>query len=184
MKTSVVNLVIGFAILFAFESCQKQSQQESSVDIAERANDSTFTDREDEKDADFVVSTVARNYGDIKISQLAHNKSVDERIKAMATELQVTHTAFLKELKAYANANGMAVPLEEAEADSKSLSDLEEYTAHEFDKKWLSVMKDRHKTIARKMERKMDKTEDPALKEWISKSLPVIQSELKKFEGE
>lgn len=184
MKTGVFSTIMGIAMVITIASCQQQQRGESSVEIAERANDSTFTNKDDEKDADFVVSAVARNYGDIKIAQLAHNKSVDDRVKNMATDLQVAHTTFLKELKAYANANGIAVPLEEAEADSKSLTQLEEYTVSEFDKHWVSTMKDRHEKSIRLMERKMKNTEDPKLKEWISQTLPTVKGHLTALQAE
>jgi putative membrane protein len=146
--------------------------------VAKEANDSTFDDRKEEKDADFIVNAVASNLAEIKIAQLANNKSSDKAVKDMAKELEKDHTKILNELKAYAGKNGIAVPLQEDESDAKEMNKLAEESADKFDEKWCESMEDRHQKSINNFESRMDKTEDPELKNWISSTLPGLKHHL------
>lgn len=177
MKSIIIHTISG-VILICAGACQPSRREESSSDIAKHANDSTFTERTDEKDADFIVNAVANCYGEIKMAQLAHNKSIDEGVKQMATRLADSHTRVLKELKGYADKNGIAVPLQEEESDSRAMNLLEEKPVNKFDRVWCSMMADRHERLINRFERRMNKTEDPELKTWISTTLTDFKSHL------
>lgn len=175
MKSKVINTITG-VILLCIGACQPSGKEGNSSDIAKHANDSTFTDRKDEKDADFIVNAVANCYGEIKMAQLAHNKSIDDEVRQMATQLADSHTRILKELKGYADKNGIAVPLQEDESDSRAMNLLEEKPVNKFDRVWCSMMADRHARMINTFERRMGKTEDPELKTWISATFPGVKS--------
>ncbi len=171
----------GLIVIVSLISCGPKSQDstaEESVEVAKEANDSTFTDRTEEKDADFIVNAVASNYAEIKIAQLANNKSADKKVKEMANKLEADHTKILNELKAYADKNGIAVPLQEAETDTKDMNDLANESSEKFDKEWCKAMEDRHEKSINKFEARLDKTEDAELKSWISATLPGLKDHL------
>ncbi|MEJ7644170.1 MAG: DUF4142 domain-containing protein [Chryseolinea sp.] len=178
--------IAGIAVVFAMASCEPKKQEtvadaEESVEVAKEANDSTFEDRDDEKDADFIVNAVASNYAGIKMAQLANNKATDPKVKNIATMLEKDHTKVLNELKAYANKNGITVPMAETESDAKEFADLEKESGAEFDNEWCDAIKDRHEKTINKFEKRIDKTEDPELKSWISATLPGLKSHLEMF---
>ncbi len=178
---SITNLRVIPALILISScwACQPSAKQtEDSAEVAKEANDSTFTDRDDEKDADFVVNTVAANYAEIKLAQLALNKSSDQKIKDLATELEADHTKILNEMKAYANKHGITVPMEETEDAAKDITDLSEKDAGDFDEKWCEVLEDKHEKTINKFEARIDKTEDVELKNWISSTLPGLRGHL------
>lgn len=176
----ITNLTsIAVVLLIAcISACQPANKQEDSAEVAKEANDSTFEDRDDEKDADFVVNTVAANYAEIKLAQLALNKSSDAGVKELATKLEAGHTKILNELKEYANKRGIAVPMEETDEATKDITDLSEKDAKDFDEKWCEVLEDKHEKTINKFESRIDKTEDVELKNWISATLPDLKGHL------
>jgi putative membrane protein len=150
--------------------------------MANDANDSSFTDRTEEKDADFVVNAVTSNLAEIKIAQLAKNRSSDTDVKEMATRLEEQHLKILNELKAYADKKGIAIPLQEADKDVREMNRLSEVSSENFDEKWCDAMEDRHEKSIDKFESRLNKTEDPELKEWIVATLPGLKEHLSMIE--
>ncbi|MEO8471173.1 MAG: DUF4142 domain-containing protein [Chryseolinea sp.] len=185
MKVSNTAYILTSVIIGSMIACQpgkKDMNKESSVEIAKEANDSIFTDRKEEKDADFIVNAIAANYAEIKMAQLARNKSVDDRVKEIASKIETDHTKVSNELKAYADLKGIPVPLEESLGDSKELSDLDKQGVDKFDNDWYKAMESRHRKSISKFEARMKRTEDPDLRALISSTLPAFNSHLKMFE--
>jgi len=172
-----LNTVIALTLLAMISACQP-SKKEDAVEVAEETNDSTFDSRDEEKDADFVVNAVASSYAEIKLAQLAKNKSGNGEIKQLATMLENDHNKIVTELKAYAGENAISVPSEESEDAKKDLVDLSEIDGGDFDKKWCKKLEDNHQKTINKFESRIDKTEDPALKNWISATLPNLKTHL------
>lgn len=186
-RISTIHLLAASAICVSMVACNSRkhdvASNNESIEMAKDANDSTFTDRTEERDADFVVNAVTSNLAEIKIAQLAKNKSTSPDVKEMATKLEEQHFKILNELKAYADKKGIAIPLQEADKDVKEMSRLAEEPADKFDEKWCDAMEDRHEKSIDKFEARLDKTEDPELKEWISATLPGLKEHLTMIEN-
>ncbi len=176
------NTITAAFLIVCISACEPSKKQEDSVEVAKEINDESFEDRDDEKDADFVVNTVAANYAEIKFAQLALNKSTNPAVKKMATTLEADHRKILDDMKAYAGKNGIAVPMSESEDASKDIEKLAEKDADEFDEKWFDMLEDKHKKTIDKFEARIDKTEDVELKNLISATLPGLKSHLEMIE--
>ena len=161
---TIVNTISAVSLIVCMTACEPKQKQDDSAEMAEEKNDSTFSDRDDEKDADFVVNTVAGNYAEIKLAQLALNKSSDSKVKEMATKLEADHTKILNDLKAYADKHGIVVPMEETDEAAKDMDKLEEKTAKDFDEEWCEMLEDNHQKTINKFEARIDKTEDAELR--------------------
>lgn len=165
------------SLLILVAACEPKKQE--SVEIAKDVNDEVLTDRDDEKDADFIVNVVANNYAEVKLAQLALNKSNDAGVKKVATMLEADHTKMITELKGYASKNGITVPIEEADDAKKDYSKLaEEKEPNDFDEKWCDKLADNHEETINYFEKRLDKTEDVELKNWITAALPGLRSHL------
>lgn len=165
-------------ILFFAVACGSK-KQEDSAEIAKEANDEAIEDRDEEKDADFIVNTIASNYCEVKLAQLALTRSNDPGVKKLAKGLEADHSKIITELKGYAAKNGISVPLEETESDKKDINDLaSESDANKFDEKWCTMLKNKHEKTINKFESRLNKTEDLELKNWINETLPTINGHL------
>ncbi|MBK5279606.1 MAG: DUF4142 domain-containing protein, partial [Bacteroidia bacterium] len=112
LKTFVLATVI-------LTSCQPNQKEENSSEIAKEHNDTVFNDKDDEKDADFIVNAVAANLSEINLAQLALTKSTDSEVKKIAGMLEADHTKVLNNLTGYAATNGISTPTTETPEATK-----------------------------------------------------------------
>ena len=179
MNKIIITAPIVLAILIG--ACQQKKDvwsNEQGVTDAKAANDSSFTDRSEENDADFVVNTIAGNWAEIKMAQLAKNKSGNADIQSAAGKLEEQHMKMITELRAYADKKGIAIPLEETNRDANELADLDQETSQEFDEAWCKQMRQRHEKSIRRFEARGKRTDEQELREWINATLPELKAHL------
>lgn len=165
-------------LLILVSACEPNKQKES-VEIAKDVNDAVMDDRDEEKDADFIVNTIADTYAEVKLAQLALSRSSDDGVKKMATMLEADHAKIITELKGYASKNGITVPLEETDDAKGEYNNLaSEKELNDFDEKWCDKLADSHEETINSLEKRLDKTEDVELKNWITATLPGLKSHL------
>jgi putative membrane protein len=176
MKSITFNILTVMMLVVLFAACVSK-KQEDSAEIAKETNDAALDDRDDEKDADFIVNTIAANYCEVKLAQLALGWSNDTGVKEMATMLETDHNRIIIELKGYAAKNGITIPLEETDEQKKDITNLaEESDANKFDEKWCDLLQNKHEKTINKFESRLNKTEDLELKNWITATLPTLRN--------
>jgi putative membrane protein len=155
---------------------------EERNEAAAESNTDKFAGKK-QKDADFVYEVVASSYGEIKLAEVANQKSRTPQVKKIAELLLTDHTSSLNELKTLAQAKAISVPVEETDASKRKLENIAEESGEAFDEKWCSEMKDRHEKDIEVFEKRMDDTEDPDLKAFIDKTLPVLKKHHESLEA-
>jgi putative membrane protein len=179
MKSINFKILSALTLVVLFMACEPKKQEEDSAEIAKESNDAALEDRDDEKDADFIVNTIAANYCEVKLAQLAKNRSKDAGVKEIANMLETDHNKVINQLKGYAAKNGISVPLEETEEHKKDINDLaSESDPDKFDEKWCDILEDNHEKTIDKFEKRLNRTEDLELKNWITETLPSLKSHL------
>jgi putative membrane protein len=183
MKLLTILRAASLVILF-FVACQPSKKQEDGTEIAKELNDETFEDTDDKDDADFIVNAITANFAEIKLAQLASNKSTDILVTNLAKMLETDHTKVLQELQAYATQKGIAAPTTETNEAAADLAALAQEDSKDFDKKWCDKLKASHKKSIRKFESRINKTEDTELRNLISAVLPSLKIHLDMIEKE
>lgn len=175
MKATIIatTVIAGFSLLL-LSSCEP-SKKNDSAEVAQDVNEATIEDKNDVKNADFVVNTIAANFAEINLAQLALSRTKDAGIKDLATKLVADHTKVLADMQAYASKNSITVPTEETDEAKEDLNKLAEKEAKEFDKDWCSLTQENHEDIIKSFEKRLEKTEDLDLKNWIVSTLPVLR---------
>jgi putative membrane protein len=178
MKVITLNVVTAFVLFIVASACEPKKQADSA-EVAKETNEAAIEDSDDEKDADFVVNTIAANYAEVKLAQLAQSRSNDGGIKDLAKMLENDHTKVIGELKSYASEKGIAVPVEETNDDKEEISKLAGISdGNEFDEKWCAELKNRHEKSINKFEKRLEKTDDMELKDWVAATLPALKTHL------
>jgi putative membrane protein len=156
-----------------------EERAEKTEDIAEDANDDKFDDKDVKNDADFVAEQVAANFAEIKLAKLAAERSSVPEIKKVAKMLEAEHSKKLEELQKLASAKSITVPIDADKDDIKTVEDLrDEKDAEDFNEEWCKEMVDNHEKTIEDYEDKLENTEDPELKSWISQTLPGLRTHL------
>lgn len=171
-KLAIVCLAIGSIAM----SCQDETKPEESKKVAEELNDDKFKTDTSEDKAQFVVDAAAGNYGEIKLAQLAIQKSTNKDIQAIAKTLEADHTAALDELKTLAASKAINIPTEEPDKTKELITDLSDDKPADFDKAWVKALMDKHEKTISSYEKELNDSKDEALKAWITKVLPIIRT--------
>lgn len=179
---TILKTLTALLLLILVTACEPK-KEEDSAEIAKESNDAVLDNRDDEKDADFIVNTLAANYYEVKLTQLAMTRSGDTGVKDMAAMLETDHNKIITELKGYAAKNGITIPLEETEEQKKDINTLaSESDTNKFDEKWCEMLQDKHEATVSNFESRLNKTEDLELKNWINATLPSLKSHLEMLE--
>jgi predicted outer membrane protein len=158
-----------------------QNPAENSERIAKKENDKNFDTKSSEKEADFVVETISGNYANVRFSQLAIERSANDRVKEIAAMIEKDHEQLIKELKGFANMRGITIPLEETKNAKKKLDDLARASDKSFDEKWCRELTNRHEKTIEQLEEMWERTTDQELKTWINSALPGMRNNLVKL---
>lgn len=178
MKSLItLNTFTSLLLTFIITACQPTKKEQGSAEEATQQNEANL-DRDEEKDADFVVNTVSGNLAEITMAKLALKKSTNEEVKSLAIMLEKDHTKVLDELTIFAAKKGIATPTLETSGAEKDSDYLAEAEGRIFDKKWCEALVDKHERTIAKFERRSNKTYDMELKKWIDATLPTLKSHL------
>jgi putative membrane protein len=178
--------ILTLASVVALSSCNeaKREQDQDSNEVAEEKNDDKFEDRDMEKDADFVADAVAANLAEIKMAQLAQQRSTNSEVKDIAKMLEKDHTMVLGELKTLAQQKAITIPSEpKDDAKDKWQKLNDEKDMKDFDRKWLETMEDSHEKSISKFEKRADKGTDADIKAFASKTLPHLRMHKEKIDA-
>lgn len=173
-KTFSVALLVA---VIGFTACNDEEDTAGTTKAeAENKNDSAIDTKAAERNAEFVVDVVASNIGEVKLAQLAQQKSSNAEIKDVAKMLESDHSAVLTDLRSLANKKGITVPSEEAAAAKDKAKELSEEKAAEFDKEWCETLMDNHKTSISKFENAAKDLTDPDLQSFVNAVLPKLRT--------
>ena len=173
-------LIIAVAAPLFLTSCNESrpgsdnNVNDDRDEAAAESNKDKFEGKK-QRDAAFVYEVVESNYGEIKLAELAHQRSRTPEVKQVAQQLLTDHTASLNELKTLAQAKSISVPVEETDASKRKLENMAEEEGSEFDEEWCDEMMDSHNKTIDKFEKRLNDTEDAELKAFITKTLPVLR---------
>lgn len=181
-KRSVAYLGFLGLSLFFINACGSNNADDPK-EIAEDQNEEKFDDRKAEKDADFLVEAAAINLEEIKLGELAQQKSTNADVKALGKMMVTEHTASLKDLKGLAATKNITIPGVLTEDGQDAYDDLNEETGKDFDKEYCNMMVKGHKSAIRKFEKASSNAEDPDIRNWASSMLPSLRTHLEHSEA-
>ncbi|HEX8041098.1 MAG TPA: DUF4142 domain-containing protein [Chryseosolibacter sp.] len=135
------------------------------------------------RDSGFTFETVANQYGEIKLAELAVRRSRTPEIRKLAERIIADHSASLNKLKTLAQARSFAVPVEENDGSKKMLEKISHSSANEFDEQWCAQLIGMHDESIGKFQERLNDTADRELKAYIGDILPLLKDHLKSLKG-
>lgn len=180
-------MIIASAVL-ALAACN-ESRRGNDSNVNEPRNEAAAESNQDkfagqtQKDAEFTYEMVASSYGEIKLAELANQRSRNTEVKNLAQMLLTDHTSALNELKTIAQAKAISIPVEERETAERKIDNLADKSGADFDKGWTSEMLEMHKESIDKFEDRLEATGDAEIKAYISKTLPVLKKHREELEA-
>ena len=126
-------------------------------------------------DKQFMMEAGAGGNTEIAASQIALQRSSNDRVKSFANMMVADHSKAGDELKSIASAKSVTLPDSVMDKQHKELQDLRTTSAKNFDKAYMSMMDKDHKETITKFQMAAQKCDANDVKAFASKTLPTIK---------
>lgn len=134
-------------------------------------------DKADRKEMKFAQNAAMAGMAEVKLGQLALEKSNNDDIKKFAQMMVDDHTKANDELKSMAQSKSIELPTDIGK-HQKDYDKLSKLSGTEFDKEYADGMVKDHKEVVSMFEKEANKGDDPDTKAWAAKTLPTLQMHL------
>lgn len=153
----------------------------SSVNQADSANATKIDSGTVSLNADetkFMVAAANDGMTEIQLGQIAQKKVKAARVKDFASMIVSDHTQAGSELKALAGDKNVTLPDSLSEKSKADVDKLSRKSGSDFEKGYLGMMVSAHEKAVKAFQDEMNDVRNPDLKQWITHTLPVLQSHL------
>src|SRR5712691_1854844 len=124
-------------------------------------------------DKDFATKAAEGGMMEVELGQLAAAKATSNDVKDFGNRMVLDHRKANDALKS------LTLPTQPGADEKKTSNDLSMKNGKDFDKAYISDMIKDHEKDAKEFEKATKDVQDPDLKSWASKTLPVVQDHLK-----
>jgi len=132
----------------------------------------------DQEDSLFAAKAAAGNLAEIEMGNLAIKNGKSKRVKNFGLMMIKDHGKANTKLMAMAAAKKLGLPTEPGVDEQKMLADLAKKSGNDFDKAYVNMMIEDHKNDVSDFTSASTKTQDPDIKAYAKKTLPVLQKHL------
>lgn len=177
-KSILLPIILIAATVLTVASCKDNKKPEDTKKVAEEQNEAKFDNRNNEKDAQFLVNAAEINLEEIKLGQLAQQKSTMTDVKELGKMMETEHTKALKDLTALAGKKSITLPAAATNDAQDAYKKLSEKAGTKFDKEYCDKMVDGHKDAISKFEKASTDATDMDIKQWAATMLPALRTHL------
>jgi putative membrane protein len=115
---------------------------------------------------------------EVEAGNIAASKASRTEVKDLAKNIVTEHKKANEDLMTIAKTKGIEAPIETSQEHKAQLEKLRNAGGNEFDKVYLDMMVKDHQKDVDTFRKWSEKIDDPELKAWIVKTLPVLEKHL------
>lgn len=132
------------------------------------------------RDSNYLRRAAEANLIGARIAQLASQKGGSQQIKQLGQTLEQSHNSGFQQLTQIAQSKGVSIPKDLNTRQKRVFDHFASMSGTNFDRAVLRYLVRSEESAVRATENEANKGSDSALKEFASKSLPGLQSDLQK----
>jgi putative membrane protein len=129
-------------------------------------------------DATFAVNAASGGMMEVQFGQLAQQKGMGQDVKDFGAMMEKDHTALGNRLKAIAASKNLTLPNTMTPDQQKEMDDLQKKTGKDFDKAYINMMVDDHKTDIKDFEKEAKDGSDADIRAFADSSLHTLKMHL------
>lgn len=130
------------------------------------------------QDQNFLKEAAQGNLAEIQAGQLAQQRGTSQAVKQLGQTLATDHQEMNQKLEQFAQQNNVTLPTSPTSAHQTQMNSLEKLQGRNFDHSFArDEVSDHEKDIA-KFQKEAKSTHDPAMRQMIESSIPVLQKHL------
>ncbi|HKS22097.1 MAG TPA: DUF4142 domain-containing protein [Thermoanaerobaculia bacterium] len=130
-------------------------------------------------DQDFATKAAQGNMAEVNGGTMASTKGTSPDVKNFGNRMVNDHGKALDELKQLAQTKGITLPTDVNDDQKKEADKLSKLSGKDFDKEYTDAMVKDHEEDVAEFDKASKNAQDPDLKAWAAKVLPIIQDHLK-----
>ena len=178
LKTALLPTTLALATVLSLASCMTDTKTGDAAAVAAEQNDAKFNNKKLENDAHFLAEAVAFNMEEIRLGELAQEKSSNADVIALGKMLVKAHTTSLKDVTALAKEKLVSIPTELTNDAEEAVTQLNAGSGNDFDKAYCNKMVDTHKNAIAMFEKEIADSRDGEIKEWAAATLIELRKHL------
>ena len=129
-------------------------------------------------DSKFMTHAASDGMAEVRMGQIALEKSSDASVKQLAKRIVDDHTKANDTLRALAQTKQVALPATPDADAQKTASDIEALDAKKFDKEWAATMVKDHQKAVALFTAEAGRTQDREVRAFAQATLPTLKTHL------
>lgn len=169
---------LSWMILFSImiiTSCGNGPQKKDPKESAEDHNDAKFASNSAENDAQYLVDAYSIGLYEIEASQHAKQKTTNNAVKSLASEMIEAHAKMNVSLQSFAGKKQVSLQQGLTEDQLKEIKECSDKKGTEYDKAYLDKIISDHEKAIKMSEEAAEKAHDPEIRNLFSTSLPTLR---------
>lgn len=177
-KSGLITLAVAASLLMLGACHNSGKSSVSNADSANAAKRDSGAVSLNSDEAKFMVKAANGGMTEVRLGEIAQQKSKNQRVKNFADMMVRDHTQANNKLKSLANAENITLPDSLSNDSQDKVAKLEKKNGKDFDKAYMNMMVDDHKSTVDDFQDEMRDVKNPDLKQFISTTLPTLQMHL------
>jgi putative membrane protein len=160
-----------------------QAQTESTNSSMGGASGAKHRGQLSEKDYKFAVKAARGGMEEVELGQLAEQKANNEAVRSFGQKMVTDHSKANDDLKQIVAQKGATLPTQLTHKEHATMEDLQKATGADFDKTYVRAMLKDHREDVKEFKEASKDLQDPELRSFAAKTLPVLEEHLKMVES-
>ena len=178
-KKTFKSTTVIMAVVISLSACSDNKPKvEDTKVVAEEHNDAKFENKNDEKDAQFLVKAAEINLEEIELGKLVQQTSKMPRVIELAAMMEKQHTQAMGELTNLAAKKTITIPTSLTQSGKDAYNKLNTKTGKDFNKQYCEMMVNGHKDAITMFDKASTESIDKDIKAWAIAMLPVLRTHL------
>jgi putative membrane protein len=115
---------------------------------------------------------------EVQLGNIAEKNAVSQSVKDFGKMMVDDHSQINDQMKDLAAKKNVTLPTTVSNDQQKNIDKLSKKTGNDFDKDYVSMMIEDHKKDIAEFKKSGDKITDPDFKDFVIKTLPILQKHL------
>jgi putative membrane protein len=129
---------------------------------------------------DFMTGAGGSGTAEVELGRLAQDKATSAEVRQFAEMMVRDHSKANEELKQIAEREGVQLPSAMDERHRDQHDRLARLSGAEFEREYMTIMVDNHKSSVERFERQANEGSDTELKQFAAKTLPTVRQHLER----
>ena len=178
LKIALLQTALMTAILFGISSFSSGQKANDAKSVAKVHNEAEDASTSKVKDAKFLADVAEINLEEIKLGQLAQQKSTMKDVKELGKLIESDHNKNIKKLTMLAKKESVDLPGTLNDKGNDAYEKLSKLSGTSFDKEYCDMMVSGHKGAIAEFEKEIKETKNSDIKAFATATLPALHTHL------